>query len=142
MRAVMAEIDAYGGVEKAIEEGWLQRRIAGRAREKKDATDKGERVVVGQNRFRREEQADSYGEVFHLDPKIAGRVLEKLGEVRRTRDAARVAKTLDALEAAARTDTENLMPLLVECCHAYATVGEMVERLKRCWGEFQEPVRL
>jgi methylmalonyl-CoA mutase N-terminal domain/subunit len=34
------------------------------------------------------------------------------------------------------------MPLLVECCNAYATVGEMVGRLKRCWGEFQEPVRL
>ena len=34
------------------------------------------------------------------------------------------------------------MPLLVDCCHAYATVGEMVARLKRCWGEFQEPVRL
>ncbi|MBE0624377.1 MAG: methylmalonyl-CoA mutase [Burkholderiales bacterium] len=142
MREVMGEIDAYGGVVKAIEEGWLQRRIAQRAREKKDATDRGERVVVGQNQFRREAQADSYGEVFRLDPQIAGRVLAKHAELKRSRDAARVERALGALETAAANDEQNLMPLLVECCHAYATVGEMVERLKRCWGEFQEPVRL
>ncbi|MDH4173680.1 MAG: methylmalonyl-CoA mutase family protein [Betaproteobacteria bacterium] len=142
MREVMGEIDAYGGVVKAIEDGWLQRRIAVRAKEKKDATDSGERVVVGQNHYRREAQADSYGEVFRLDPAIAGRVLEKHAQLKRSRDAARAARSLDALEAAAASDRENLMPLLVECCHAYATVGEMVERLKGCWGEFQEPVRL
>jgi methylmalonyl-CoA mutase N-terminal domain/subunit len=141
MLEVMREIDAYGGVVKAIEDGWLQRRIAARAKEKKDATDRGARVVVGQNRFRREAQADSYGEVFRLDPRIAERVLEKHARVKRERDAARVERSLAALEAAA-SGTENLMPLLVECCHAYATVGEMVDRLKRCWGEFQEPVRL
>ena len=142
MVEVMREIDAYGGVVKAIEEGWLQRRIAVRAKEKKDATDRGERVVVGQNRYRREAQADSYGEVFRLDPQIAARVLAKHAEVKRTRDAARVEHLLAALETAAAADTENLMPLLVDCCHAYATVGEMVDRLKRRWGEFREPVRL
>ena len=142
MLDVMREIDEYGGVVKAIEDGWLQRRIAVRAKEKKDATDRGERVVVGQNKYRRAEQADSYGEVFRLDPEIAGRVLEKHASVKRMRDNATVTRTLDALEAAAREDKENLMPLLVDCCHAYATVGEMVDRLKRCWGEFQEPVRL
>jgi methylmalonyl-CoA mutase, N-terminal domain len=142
MREVMQEIDAYGGVVKAIEDGWLQRRIAVRAKEKKDATDRGERVVVGMNRYRREDEAQSFGEVFRLDPGTAARVLAKHAEVKRKRDAGRAAKALDALEAAAAEDKENLMPLLVECCHAYATVGEMVERLKRCWGEFQEPVRL
>lgn len=142
MRAVMGEIDAYGGVVKAIEDGWLQKRIAVRAKQKKDDTDRGERVVVGQNQFRREAQADSYGEVFRLDPQISARVLAKHAGLKRTRDAARVARTLAALEAAAAADAENLMPLLVECCHAYATVGEMVACLKRCWGEFQEPVRL
>jgi methylmalonyl-CoA mutase, N-terminal domain len=142
MREVMGEIDAYGGVVKAIEDGWLQRRIAVRAKEKKDATDRGERVVVGMNRYRREGEVQSFGEVFRLDPGTAARVLEKHAEVKRKRDAARAAAALDALEAAAANDQENLMPLLVECCHAYATVGEMVERMKRRWGEFQEPVRL
>jgi len=63
-------------------------------------------------------------------------------ETRPKRDNARVDAALAALEAAAAGDSENLMPLLIDCCHAYATVGEMVGRLKRCWGEFQEPVRL
>jgi methylmalonyl-CoA mutase N-terminal domain/subunit len=142
MRGVLGEIDAYGGVVKAIENGWLQRRIAVRAKERKDATDRGERIVVGQNRFRREAQADSYGEVFRLDPRTAARVLAKHAQVKRSRDAGRVERSLGALEAAAASQTENLMPQLVECCHAYATVGEMVGRLKRCWGEFREPVRL
>ena len=138
----MGEIDAYGGVVKAIEDGWLQRRIAVRAKQKKDQTDRGERIVVGQNQFRREAQADSYGEVFRLDPQISARVLAKHAEMKRKRDAARVGRALAALETAAAADAHNLMPLLVECCHAYATVGEMVGCLKRCWGEFQEPVRL
>ncbi|TAK66432.1 MAG: methylmalonyl-CoA mutase [Betaproteobacteria bacterium] len=142
MLEVMGEIDAYGGVVKAIEDGWLQRRIAVRAKRKKEETDRGERIVVGQNQFRREAQADSYGEVFRLDPQISARVLAKHAELKRVRDAARVERSLAAVEAAAAADTRNLMPLLIECCHAYATVGEMVDRLKRCWGEFQEPVSL
>jgi methylmalonyl-CoA mutase N-terminal domain/subunit len=142
MRGVMDEIDDYGGVEKAIEEGWLQQRIARRALERKLATDAGERVVVGQNRYRREDQAESYGEVFRLDPDISRRVLEKLDRLKQARDAGTVDRALARLEAAAANDGENLMPHLVECCHAYATVGEMVARLKARWGEFQEPVRL
>ncbi len=98
--------------------------------------------MVGQNRYRREDQAENYGEVFRLDPAISGRVLEKLERLRQTRDAAAVERTLGGLEAAAAKDDENLMPYLVDCCHAYATVGEMVARLKARWGEFQEPVRL
>ena len=51
-------------------------------------------------------------------------------------------RTLVALERAATDNNENLLPYLVDCCHAYATVGEMVERLKNQWGEFVEPVKL
>ncbi|MBI3373576.1 MAG: methylmalonyl-CoA mutase [Betaproteobacteria bacterium] len=139
---VMREIDDYGGVIKAIENGWLQGRIARRALERKRATDAGNRVVVGQNRYRREDQTDSYGEVFRLDPEIADKVLEKLAAVKQTRDAAAAANALDRLAEAAARDSENLMPWLVDCCHAYVTVGEMVTRLKSLWGEFQEPVNL
>jgi len=139
---VMAEIDAYGGVIKAIEEGWLQMRIAERARERKDKIDSGESVVVGQNFFRREEERGAQGEVFRLDPQASRRVVEKYEDVRRRRDAARVEKSLAALRSAAARDRENLMPYLIDCCHAYATVGEMVRELKQDWGEFQEPIRL
>jgi methylmalonyl-CoA mutase N-terminal domain/subunit len=139
---VMAEIEGYGGVIKAIEEGWLQMRIAERARERKNRIDRGDVVVVGQNFFRREEDHGAKGEVFRLDPEVSRRVLEKYDETRRRRDAARVESSLVALRAAAAKDRENLMPYLIDCCHAYATVGEMVRELKAEWGEFQEPIRL
>ncbi len=139
---VMREIDAYGGVVKAIEDGWLQMKIAERARERKLKVDRGETTVVGLNAFRRADQSDGFGEVFRLDPQAAQRVVERYESVKARRDSRAVARTLDRLEQAAAKDDENLMPYLVDCCHAYATVGEMVSRLKAQWGAFQEPVRL
>jgi methylmalonyl-CoA mutase N-terminal domain/subunit len=141
----MQEIDDYGGVIKAIENGWLQRRIAERARERKTKIDSGDTTVVGQNAFRRADQSDEseeFGEVFRLDPQASQRVIERYEAVKARRSPAAVERALTRLERAAANDGENLMPCLVDCCHAYATVGEMVQRLKSQWGEFQEPVRL
>ncbi len=142
IEGVMGEIDRYGGVIKAIEDGWLQMRLAERALERKLRVDSGEAVIVGQNHFRREDQRNEVGEVFHLDPNAASRVLEKYQRVLDTRDSTRVEASLARLATAAADDGENLVPYLVDCCHAYATVGEMVATLKRHWGEFLEPVRL
>jgi methylmalonyl-CoA mutase N-terminal domain/subunit len=139
---IMGEIETYGGAAKAIEDGWLQARVARRAHERKRRIDSGETVVVGQNSFRRPERADAIGEEFRLDPEAAGRVLDRYRAVRERRDDAAVSRTLDALGRAVPKEGENLMPYLIDCCHAYATVGEMVDRLKAQWGEFQEPVRL
>ncbi len=142
MEKVIKEIDDYGGTVRAIEDGYLQMRIARRALERKLDTDNGERVVVGVNYFRHAEQRNELGEVFRLDPAAAGKVVERYLRVKNTRDNAAVERTLAALGSAATRDDINLMPLLVDCCHAYATVGEMVDTLKQHWGEFQEPVRL
>ncbi|HET7873913.1 MAG TPA: methylmalonyl-CoA mutase family protein [Methylomirabilota bacterium] len=139
---IMGEIETYGGAAKAIEDGWLQARVARRAHERKRRIDSGETVVVGQNSFRRPERPDAIGEEFRLDPEAAGRVLDRYRAVRERRDDAAASRTLDALGRAAAKEDENLVPYLIDCCHAYATVGEMVDRLKAQWGEFQEPVRL
>lgn len=140
---LIAELDAYGGVEKAIEDGYLQMRIAERALERKQKKDDGRTVVVGENYFAHEgSEATDYGEVFMANPKSQDSILARLAALRKRRDNAAVVAALDRLEAAARTDDQNVMPFLVDCCHAYATVGEMVARLKLCWGEFREPVRL
>lgn len=140
-RAVIEELDDYGGVIKAIEDGYLQMRIAERAHERKIAIDNGSTVIVGRNQFRREGQIDDFGELFRLDPASAGKVRERYHQTIARRDTAQVSRTLAALANAAASDTENVMPHLVACCHAYATVGEMVDVLKREWGEFQEPIR-
>ncbi len=139
---IIQELEDYGGVEKAIEEGYVQMRIAVRARQRKERIDSGEQVVVGVNAFRRDEQAAGMGEVFHMDPKVRDNVMEKHRRLLASRDDKAVADTLAKLEAAAQDDSTNLMPFIIDCCHAYATIGEMVTTLKRHWGEFQEPVRL
>lgn len=138
---IMKELDAYGGVVKAIEDGYLQARVAERAKERKQATDIGERPVVGINVGRRNKTDSDKGEMFSQDPETLRQVLDKHADVRARRDQGAVDRALAGLGSAAATDTQNVMPHLVECCHAYATVGEMVATLKRHWGEFQEPIR-
>ncbi|MCP3935524.1 MAG: methylmalonyl-CoA mutase [Actinomycetia bacterium] len=140
IQEVIIELDDYGGVVAAIEDGYLQARIARRAKERKEMIDSGDRVVVGVNRYADDRPAE-IGEMFALDPESSTRTLDKLERLRIERDQSRVDGTLAALAAAAATDHENLMPLLVDCCHAEATVGEMVAVLKAQWGEFDEPIR-
>jgi methylmalonyl-CoA mutase N-terminal domain/subunit len=142
VRKVMAEIDDYGGVIPAIETGYMQARIAERGHQRKRRVDAGDTVVVGQNFFQRGEQQERVGETFRLDPEGSRKVIEKFEAVMARRDRAAVERCLRELTAAAAGDTENLMPHLVRCCLAYATVGEMVAALKSQWGEFQEPVRI
>ena len=139
---VMTEIDAYGGVVRAIEDGWIQMRLAERGLQRKLDNDSGLSVVVGQNHFKKEDEEVRVGEVFTLDPTVASRALEKFQRVMDTRDNAAVQRSLERLSRAAAQDRENVMPYLVDCCHAYATVGEMVASLKQQWGEFKEPVNL
>lgn len=139
---VMSEIDAYGGVIPAIEDGWMQLRLAERGLERKLDTDAGKNVIVGQNFFKKENEEVGVRELFTLDPTVAQRALEKFQRVLDTRQQSAVDATLAKLSAAAANDRENVMPYLVDCCHAYATVGEMVSCLKNQWGEFKEPVNL
>ena len=139
---VMNEIDAYGGVVKAIEEGWIQLRLAERGLERKLDSDSGKIVVVGQNYYKKSNEEIKVGDVFTLDPTVAKRALEKFQRLLDTRRQADVDASVAKLSRAAAEDRENVMPYLVDCCHAYATVGEMVACLKKQWGEFKEPVNL
>lgn len=140
--SLMGEVEAYGGAVKAIEDGWLQMRVARRAHLRKQQIDSGELPVVGLNCFRHDDLEAKAGETFQLDPKTSAQVRERLDAVLERRDDAAVMRTLERLERVAAHDHENLMPYLIDCSHAYATVGEMTARLKRQWGEFQEPIGL
>lgn len=142
MTRIMDEIDAYGGVIKAIEDGWLQSRIAERALERKKSVDDGRTTVVGVNAFTQSGEGAPAGEMFKLDPTAVRRVSDKFKALRERRDNGAVDRELARLSDAAQRDGENLMPYLVDCVHAYATVGEIVGRLKDQWGAFQEPVGL
>ncbi len=137
--AIMDDIDKVGGAVQAIEDGYIQMRIARTAHAKKAQTDAGERVVVGVNKYRRDHEEASIGEVFKLDPAMRDTVIERFNAIRDQRDNAAVERSLARLGQAALDDSENIMPFLIDCCHAYATVGEMVGELKSHWGEFEEP---
>ncbi|PIW30859.1 MAG: methylmalonyl-CoA mutase [Rhodospirillales bacterium CG15_BIG_FIL_POST_REV_8_21_14_020_66_15] len=139
---VMGDIDAMGGAVQAIEDGRIQQLTAQAAHRRKSAQDRGVTTVVGVNAFKNADEDRDFGDVFRLDPTVSRRVLEKLDAVRERRDQSTVKNSLARLEAAAAKDDENLLPYLVDCCHAYATVGEMVATLKNQWGGFVEPIRL
>jgi len=137
--AIMQELEEFGGMVKAVEEGYLQRLISNEAFTLQGKLDSGERRVVGVNCFQTEEMPPEV-EGYEMDEKGRLRQLERLAEVKRMRSAPEVRNTLKALHSAAGRQDENLMPRLIDCAKAYCTVGEMVDVLKDQWGEFVQPV--
>jgi len=128
-------IDELGGSVAAI--GYMQREIQDAAyRWQREVEDKA-RVVVGVNDFVTDDPPPA--NLFQLDPGVGEALTERLARLRRTRDAGRVGRALDALEAGAR-GRDNLMPLLVEAVEASATLGEICERLRAVFGVHQPSV--
>jgi methylmalonyl-CoA mutase N-terminal domain/subunit len=76
-------------------------------------------------------------EILYIDDSTADLQLQRLADLKRTRDNDQVRRTLDALKTGAR-GTANTMPLLLDCVRAYATVGEMCDALREVWGEYEE----
>jgi methylmalonyl-CoA mutase N-terminal domain/subunit len=131
----LAEIDAAGGTLRALDAGFQQRAIQEAAYRTQLAIDRGEQIVVGVNRFRDEETHTP--PIQHIDPNGERRQVEGLRRVRAERDPAAWAATIRRLEDAAR-GTENLLPPIIEAVKAYATVGEISDRLRAAWGVHRE----
>ncbi len=131
----IACIDKMGGTLRAIEDGYIQREIQNAAYEYQQRVERGETVVVGVNKFQEREPASPV--VFKIDPAIEQRQVERVRELRASRDASACAARLDKLEMAARS-TENLMPRILASCAAKATVGEISDRLRKVFGEYKE----
>jgi methylmalonyl-CoA mutase N-terminal domain/subunit len=135
---IMGDLEAFGGMERALEEGYLQQLIADESHRSYRATESGERVVVGLNRFQTDTPApETQG--YELDEAGLRRQRARLAQVKRERDPQRVAHGLEQLGKAARVPDVNLMPLLLDCVRAYCTVGEMTRSLTGVWGQFQQP---
>ncbi|HSB14157.1 MAG TPA: methylmalonyl-CoA mutase family protein [Bryobacteraceae bacterium] len=130
----IARIDEMGGTLRAIESGYIQSEIQNAAYEHQRAIESGELVVVGVNRFQMEKRAIP---IFRLDPELEKRQIQRLGELRAGRDKGKLEGSLDRLEAAARGE-ENLMPFILDAAAAYATVGEISNRLRKVFGEYRE----
>lgn len=132
-RALIDKIDDFGGAERAIARGFYQDEIHRSAMEWQRAVEAGREVVVGVNRFEVEEEP---AEVFRVDEAMQREALADLEECRGQRDDARVAEALDAVEAAARAES-NTMPRILDAVEGLATVGEICERLERVYGPYR-----
>jgi len=133
----LRKIDAMGGVERAIEVGYMQREIQQAAYEYQERIESGEQVVVGVNRYSVNEATSI--PILRIDPEIERLQVERLRKLRAGRDNARAQAALKEVEATARTDA-NLMPVILNAVKAYATVGEIADGLRLVFGEYRESV--
>ncbi|MBO8173213.1 MAG: methylmalonyl-CoA mutase family protein [Bacillaceae bacterium] len=128
------KIEKMGGAVSAVEQGYMQREIHQQAYETQKAIESGEQIVVGMNQYRIEEEEQP--ELLRVDPALAEKQKQRLEQLRKKRDHAKVEQTLAQLKKAAGTD-ENLMPYILDCVRAYATVGEICNVLRDVFGEYQ-----
>lgn len=137
MLKTMEEIERRGGIIKVIEDGSLQRELARQSYELQEKISRGEKVLVGVNRFTSREEEKPI-EVYKADPKIREVQIERLRKVKVSRDAEKVKEALLKLRRAA-AGSENIFPALFIAVEARATVGEISSTLKEVFGEYQEP---
>ncbi|MDQ6746800.1 MAG: methylmalonyl-CoA mutase family protein, partial [Candidatus Dormibacteraeota bacterium] len=129
-------IDELGGVLPAIEKGFFQREIADASYRLEQRINTGERVIVGVNAF--EGTGDDDIEILKITQEMEEEQVSRLAAVKRERDGTAVTRTLRDLETAARRDSENMIPAILEAVKVYATEGEIVETLRGVFGEYRE----
>ncbi|MES1247042.1 MAG: methylmalonyl-CoA mutase family protein [Actinomycetota bacterium] len=130
---LIARIDGLGGAVAAIEAGFVQDEIEQSAFEWQQQVERGQRVIVGVNRYVEDESERV--ELHRIDAASEARQLERTARVRAERDAAAAVRALAAVRDAARGDA-NLLPVLREALRALCTVGEICETLRGEWGMY------
>jgi methylmalonyl-CoA mutase N-terminal domain/subunit len=133
-RALIGKVDALGGSVAAIEQGFFQREIEDAAYAAQREIEEGKRQVIGVNVQREENEVPM--PILTVDPKIEVEQIARLRAFRASRDAARAAAGLEALERDARED-RNVMPAMIEAVAAGSTLGEIVIALKGIYGEYR-----
>ena len=134
--AYLEEIDAMGGTLAAIEAGFQQRQIQESAYRVQREIERGDRIVVGVNRFQDDDEGVRPA-IQRIDPEGERRQVEGVRRVRAERDAAAWEAAMRRLGDEARGEA-NLLPAIIEAVAAYATVGEISDRLRASWGVHRE----
>jgi methylmalonyl-CoA mutase N-terminal domain/subunit len=128
-------IDAVGGMLSAIESGWIQGQIHESAYEYQRSIESKQRIIVGVNEFRIDEEQKI--PIHRGDPAAEAAQIESLARIRASRDGNAARAAIERLETAA-SGSENLMPYIVAAVEAYATIGEISDAFRRVHGEYQE----
>jgi len=131
---IMAEVEKRGGMVDAIEAGWVQGQIHDAAYRWQQAVERGEKVIVGVNKF--VENEGRAVPVLKVDDALERGQVETLRAVRARRDGAAVERALGSLDRAVKAG-ENLMPPTLEAARAYASIGEITAVLKGTFGTYR-----
>ena len=138
--AYFDRIDALGGMVEAVEQGFPQREVHDAAYAYQQAVESGKKKIVGVNVFHElpGEESERPIKILAIDEAGVRHQREKLKRVRESRDGRQAQETLRALAGAAE-GRENMMPYILNCVRAYATLGEMCDALRQVFGTYQEP---
>ena len=130
---IIEEVDAMGGMTKAVESGWAKLKIEAAAAQKQAKIDSGADVIVGVNKYKLQEE--SLVDVLVIDnDKVRNNQIARLNAIKAKRDSNAVAKALAALTEAAENNTGNLLDLAVKAIRLRATVGEVSDALEKVYG--------
>ncbi len=131
---LIEQIDAAGGVVACIENGFIAAQIEDAAYQYQQEVEKGERIIVGVNKFQVEEETTV--PVLRVDPRVEDEQVDRLKKIKQERNNQEVEGALAALEQAARGD-ENLMEPVLAAVRAYGSLGEICNVLRRVFGEYR-----
>jgi len=138
---VLKEIEGLGGAVEATRQGWFEREVEKAALNYQKEVESGERVVVGVNAFTMPPDTDTPMGV-HRVPSQTGKIMvERVRELKRTRDQAKVRQAIEKLHREAeRGESYNLMPAIIEATRAYATLGEILGTIRQVYDLSYDPL--
>jgi methylmalonyl-CoA mutase len=138
--AIIEEVDAMGGMTRAVDSGWAKLKIEASAAEKQARIDSGRDVIVGVNKYKLDKH-DTV-DILEVDNvKVREGQIARLARIKATRDAARVQRSLAALTEAARSGEGNLLALAIDAVRARATVGEVSDALEQVYGRHRADIQ-
>jgi methylmalonyl-CoA mutase len=133
--ALIEEVEALGGMTKAVNAGLPKRLIEEAATRRQAAVDRGEEVIVGVNRYRLENEQPI--DILQIDnAAVRAAQIKRIEETRRRRDSRKMKEALDALADVARSGKGNLLAAAVEAARARATVGEITDAMREAFGDY------
>jgi methylmalonyl-CoA mutase len=138
--AIIEEVEAQGGMTRAVDSGWAKLKIEASAAEKQARIDSGKDVIVGVNKYKL--KTHDAVEILEVDNvRVREAQVARLADIKAARDGQRVAAALDALTAAATSGQGNLLALSIEAMRARATVGEVSAALEKVYGRHRADIQ-
>ena len=132
---ILSNLDDMGGIVGAIDSKWLDGELERTVLQHQRRIQSREQIVVGSNAFTTPDEQQRIVPAYRIPPDAARRQLERLKEVKQTRDSVKVRQTLSVLYSKAeKKDGENLMPYIIETVKSYATTGEIFGTIQQAYG--------